>query len=119
MFTTYESISFSEKMVSRLKDEVAKLLSQIEKQEKTISNLRKQYEDVQNDCEAWKKNYTAVHNKLLQVEYEKSDAAKIDLQIENTRLNGEISKLQREFTLFLDEAYDEKQINKTRFENSL
>ena len=70
-------------------------------QEKQIKELTKENSKLRED-------YSSIHHKLLNFEYEKSDAAKVDLQRENTNLKLEITTMKRYLSNTLDQVYEDQ-----------
>jgi len=105
--------------ITEQKDQIKNLTQLTIEQQVTIASLQKIQDTLQSENETWKKNYTVAHNKLLSIEYEKSDTAKVDLQRENTLLKIEISKLKEEVSTTADYFREENVNFKRRCERTL
>ena len=105
--------------MNELKEQIKKLTQQTIEHQATIASLQKIQDTLQRENETWKKNYTVAHNKLLSIEYEKSDAAKVDLQRENTLLKMEITKLKEEVSTTENYFREENVIFKQRYERTM
>ena len=88
-------------------------------QEKKIDSLEKRQSNLLKENERWKTNYENIHNKLLNVEYHKSDAAKVELEQNNNYLKIQIRNLKDGFAKMVDQMSEESNQFKENHERSM
>lgn len=84
-----------------------------------IASLEKKHSSLHNENETWKANYERIRRKLLDTEYQKSDAAKVDLEHENNSLKIYIDNLKSSFTKMTEEMDAETKHFQQNHEQSL
>lgn len=88
-------------------------------QEDKINSLEKQESNLLKENRTWKTNYENIHNKLLNLEYQKSDAAKVELEQKNNHLEMQIENLKCGFAKMVEQISEESSLFKENYDRSL
>ena len=88
-------------------------------QEDKISSFEKQEAYLLKENKTWKTKYENIHNKLLNLEYQKSDAAKVELEQKNNHLEIQIENLKCGFAKLVEQISEESSQLKENYDRSM
>ena len=88
-------------------------------QENKINSLEARESNLLKENQTWKTNYENIHNKLLNLEYQKSDASKVELEQKNNSLEIQIENLKCGFAKMAEQISEESNLFKENYDRSL
>uniref|UniRef100_A0A7M5WXE4 Uncharacterized protein n=2 Tax=Clytia hemisphaerica TaxID=252671 RepID=A0A7M5WXE4_9CNID len=106
----------NERLISKLKEEIQKLKQIVSVNNSTSRQQEKQIDELTKENAKLREDYSDIHRKLMSFEYEKSDAAKVDLQRANTNLKLDITKMKRYLSNTLDHVYEDQLACKQKYD---
>ena len=108
-----------EEQLTKLKNENLSKENRLSQQENKINSLEARESNLLKENQTWKTNYENIHNKLLNLEYQKSDASKVELEQKNNSLEIQIENLKCGFAKMVEQISEESNLFKENYDRSL
>lgn len=106
----------SSDQIKILEEDVQQLSQQSRQHQQHVTTLEKQIGTLLEENDLWKNSFNETRTKLLNIEYEKSDEAKINLQRENASLRIKMTSLKEAASCMMEEYQSENLSLKTEHE---